>query len=44
MRLDWQLDTYHYDRTLRRLAAWWSVGYSCIAPADVVSLSCPAAL
>jgi len=28
-----------YLAVLRRLAAWWSVGYSCISPERVVTAS-----
>ena len=44
MTLYYHLDTYHYERAVRKLASWWSVGYSVLAPSDVVALACPAAL
>ena len=41
MKLSWYLDSYHYDRTTCRLASWWSVGYSVLAPSDIVALTLP---
>ena len=34
-----ELDPDGYERILRRLAAWWSVGYSCLSPERIVTVA-----
>ena len=44
LTLQYHLDAYHYERAGHKLASWWTLGYSVLAPSDVVALACPAAL
>ena len=32
------MSAVEFERLLHKLAAWWSVGHSCLMPADVVAV------